>query len=475
MRAPRPSRPAVMPADDLHAPRPSEPCAECGAPLAADQRYCLNCGECRGPRRLGPLAYARAPEATAPHMPAPARLPSPRVTGIATLLVLAFGIAAATAAGPHADSTLASAPARQTIIVVRAPAPAPAPTPAAATPAPKQPAPKPPAHATPQPAPAAPQTPAPAPAPKQPAKPKPKPKPAPAPPPEPTVKHLWIVALTGHTMDEALANPSPMPYLSGTLRPKGLLLPGYKPALPGGVANLIAMISGQRPTAEQRGNCPAYNDVDVKARTGCVFAKDVQTLPGQLTAVGKTWRVYVEDSDAGQPPDTCRHPAPGGPLEPVMARNPLLFFDSIVDTTDCAANTAGMSRLVPDAQDAESAPTFSLVIPNGCHDGADQPCAADAPAGAGAADAWLQQQLAPLLTSKAYADDGMIVVTFDTGPDFTKPLGALLISGAVKAGGTDDGDYRPANLLRTFEDVFALDPLGRAKDVHAVAVTKPSR
>jgi hypothetical protein len=27
-----------------------EPCAECGAPLAADQRYCLNCGQ----RRVGP-------------------------------------------------------------------------------------------------------------------------------------------------------------------------------------------------------------------------------------------------------------------------------------------------------------------------------------------------------------------------------------------------------------------------------------
>src|SRR5262249_56469580 len=71
--------------------------------------------------------------------------------------------------------------------------------------------------------------------------------------PKPTVKHIWVVALTGHTMAEALADPSPMPYLSGTLRPKGLLLSGYKPNLPGGLANLIAMISGQRPTAQQRG------------------------------------------------------------------------------------------------------------------------------------------------------------------------------------------------------------------------------
>ena len=140
-----------------------------------------------------------------------------------------------------------------------------------------------------------------------------------------------------------------------------------------------------------------------------MFAKDVETLPGQLTAAGKTWRAYVEDSDAAQPPDTCRHPAPGGALEPVMARNPYLFFHAIVDSPDCAANTAGTSRLVPDTEDAESAPTLSLVIPNACHDGADQPCADGAPAGPGAADAWLKEQLDPLLASKAYKDDGLVL------------------------------------------------------------------
>jgi hypothetical protein len=158
-----------------------------------------------------------------------------------------------------------------------------------------------------------------------------------------------------------------------------------------------------------------------------------------------------------------------------MARNPLLLFHAIVDTPDCAANTAGTSRLVPDADDAESAPNLSLVIPNACHDGADQPCAPGAPAGPGAADAWLKEQLEPLLASKAYKDGGLVLVTFDTGSDPTKPVGALLVSDAVEAGGTDDGDYRPANLLRTLEDGFALDPLGRAQHVHAVSITKPSR
>jgi hypothetical protein len=54
-----------------------EPCRGCGAPLAADQRYCLNCGQRRGEPRVaygehlgatngtGPRAPERAPEAGA--------------------------------------------------------------------------------------------------------------------------------------------------------------------------------------------------------------------------------------------------------------------------------------------------------------------------------------------------------------------------------------------------------------------------
>ena len=159
-----------------------------------------------------------------------------------------------------------------------------------------------------------------------------------------------------------------------------------------------------------------------------------------------------------------------------MARNPFLFFHAIVDSPDCAANTAGTSRLVPDTEDAESAPTLSLVIPNACHDGADQPCADGAPAGPAAADAWLKEQLEPLLASKAYKDDGLVLLTFDTAPDATKPIGALLISDAVEA-----GRHRRRRLPPGEPPAHARGRLrrstrsARAKDVHAVSITKPSR
>lgn len=43
-----------------------EPCAECGAPLAADQRYCINCGRRRGEPRVAAEAPQAAPAPAAP-------------------------------------------------------------------------------------------------------------------------------------------------------------------------------------------------------------------------------------------------------------------------------------------------------------------------------------------------------------------------------------------------------------------------
>ena len=44
---------------DAGARRAGEPCAECGAPLAADQRYCLNCGKRRGDPRVDYEEYLK--------------------------------------------------------------------------------------------------------------------------------------------------------------------------------------------------------------------------------------------------------------------------------------------------------------------------------------------------------------------------------------------------------------------------------
>lgn len=95
--------------------RAGEPCADCGAPLAADQRYCLSCGRRRGESRVDPLARetAATPPATTyagqPAVAAGPREPSPlaAVLGIAILgamllvgVLIGRGDGASTATAP---------------------------------------------------------------------------------------------------------------------------------------------------------------------------------------------------------------------------------------------------------------------------------------------------------------------------------------------------------------------------------------
>ncbi len=53
-------------------PRPGAPCEQCGSPLAADQRYCLNCGRRRGGPRVDYRERMLGNAAAAGREPAPA-------------------------------------------------------------------------------------------------------------------------------------------------------------------------------------------------------------------------------------------------------------------------------------------------------------------------------------------------------------------------------------------------------------------
>lgn len=89
------------------APRQGEPCEECGAPLAADQRYCLECGQRRGSARVDyrhymsagtpseqpPNQSAATPAAEDPEKPQRDFAPLAAVGGIAVLgLMLLVGV-----------------------------------------------------------------------------------------------------------------------------------------------------------------------------------------------------------------------------------------------------------------------------------------------------------------------------------------------------------------------------------------------
>jgi hypothetical protein len=127
---------------DIHAPTlgaQGEPCAGCGAPLAGDQRYCLECGARRAQARVAfrdILATGGAPPTAPAAIAPPAQDGPPARSGLAFLvglLCLLAALGVGVLIGNSGDDTTAATPPPAQVITVGGAAAAPAATTPAAT------------------------------------------------------------------------------------------------------------------------------------------------------------------------------------------------------------------------------------------------------------------------------------------------------------------------------------------------------
>ncbi len=458
-------------AGDLHRPSLAaapEPCPACGATLAVDQSYCLRCATRRGAHRVDPL-LALPPSALAASAVPPAGAPSPggpgstasggwaapwaggrvqpivpAVTALLAGLLIGVTSSAGTprsAAGPYAvrlppgvpPGAAPPAPALPPLALM-APSVSPvvpvAPAPPAVVPTP-----------TPTPAPTPTSTPAPS-RPAAPVKPAP-PQGEPAGAPDaPSLRHVFLITLSDQAAARTYASDSPAPFLAKTLTKRGVLLPNHHAVTRGGLANTIAMLSGQGPTPETQAGCPTYSDVVTPPGTaspgddgqergaGCVFSPVAGTVADQLRGNDKDWAAYVEGMGAAQPPTAaaCRHPAPGAPDDTTQgrpddpyatARNPVAYFHSLTDDPKaCAARDKDLGTLAADLKaEGTGFPALAYVAPSPLRSGTDTQYDPAQPAGGlPAADAFLKEWIPRIEASKAYADGGLIVITTDQAP-----------------------------------------------------------
>jgi len=323
--------------------------------------------------------------------------------------------------------------------------------------------------------------------------PSPAPEPAPAPEPEtpaPTepelpeagpIKHVFLISLASPGYEAAFGTASQMPYLSGTLRPQGVLLTNYSLLSEAGVANGVATISGEKPTAATQADCPAYEK--------CLYPVETLTLADQLGSARFSWHAYLEGmSDEAGKPANCVYPAPGAPEVAVPGGysprlNPFVYFHSLLDLGDCATNDVPGAELTKDLKTADSTANFSYISPNLCNAGFHGQCPEGTPDGAAAADAYLAKVVPEILASPAYKRDGLLIVSFGAADPVppaepaaappANPLktGALLVSSLAAPGSTDAAHYNPYSLLRSSEELFGLEPLGAAAGakVHSFA------
>ncbi len=551
--------------DESRGPTGRASCAECGAPFAGDQRYCLQCGARRGDlpaavaagivasrarnRTGGAAAGVAATPGGAP-VGAPQSvppgdgagesrfaswMPSRQAAAIAVFAMLGLGVVLGSATSQLTSAAPASPP-----IVLNMPRPA-APAPqeepeeeveeVAEAPAP-EPEPEAEVPVLPVEAPVeeiieAPEEELPAPIPFNPTEAAEEEGPALVEPPVeeglPEVKHAFVIVLGDNGYEELFGKASPAKYLSKELPKKGELIPNYYAVAGSSLANQIALISGQGPTPETAANCPTYADIvpgTISAEgqvegNGCVYPKEVETLPNQLKAAGDSWRAYVEDIDHGAEigqPVACRRPALGGPdTSPAPLpgdayttwRNPFVFFDSIVGKQkECEENDVGLERLAYDLRTAKKTPTLSYIVPNACHAGGEVPCEEGQPTGALAVEGFLRRVVPAIMGSDAYKEGGLIAITSaeapQTGehadpsaccvvpeypnlPPATTPpaaegavkttggggqVGMLLISPFVEPGSVAEESLyaNHFSFLLTLEELFGLERLGYAAE-----------
>ena len=323
----------------------------------------------------------------------------------------------------------------------------------------------------------------------------------------PPVKHVFVIVLENKDYDQSFASDSAAPYLSKDLTKQGQLLTQYYGTSHASLGNYISMISGQAPNLDTQADCAhGFNDIFPGVPSpdgqvigvGCVYPAAVKTVADQLDAAGLSWRGYMEDmGNDPSAPKTCRHPAIGEVDDTQSARatdqyatrhNPFVYFHSIIDDQRrCDRGVVPLDRLRGDLETGASTPSLAFITPDLCSDGHDEPCIDGRPGGLKSSDAFLREWVPRIQASPAYADGGLIVITWDegnvgsgtsgaccnepSGPNTPLPgifgpgggrIGGVILSPFTKPGSVNDQPYNHYALLRSIEDLFGLAHLGYA-------------
>jgi phosphatidylinositol-3-phosphatase len=235
----------------------------------------------------------------------------------------------------------------------------------------------------------------------------------------PQFSKVILVVEENHGFSEVIGN-SGMPYLNSLASKYGLATRYFANTHPS-LGNYFMLTTGQIIS-----NDDGFN--------GTV---DADNMVRQLMAAGKTWKSYAESlpstgfTDAGEFPYKKGH-------------NPFTYFSDVVNSTVQKQNLVALPQFNADVA-ANRLPDFSFVVPNELHNAHDGSLEA--------ADAWLQQNIAPLIASSSFQESGLLIITFDeAGFDDVSHGGGhiatVIVSPKAKAGYRSTTFYQHQSTLR---------------------------
>jgi uncharacterized protein YjdB len=198
--------------------------------------------------------------------------------------------------------------------------------------------------------------------------------------------HVFVV--TEENTDYVDVTSSSMPYLTGLAAQYGLATQYYANTHPS-IGNYFELATGQILTNDD----------------GSSTIENVPNIVRSLLAAGKTWKSYAESI-----PNACYL---GGDTGNYARKHNVfaLLSDVANDPTGQACNIVPFTQFATDLANG-TLPAFSNIVPDLCNDAHD--CSL------GTADSWLQTNIAPLIASPVFQQDGLLIVVFDeSGGDNT--------------------------------------------------------
>src|SRR5437870_3897203 len=230
--------------------------------------------------------------------------------------------------------------------------------------------------------------------------------------------HVFIV--TEENTDYVDVTSSSMPYLTGLAAQYGLATQYYANTHPS-IGNYFELATGQVLTNDD----------------GSSTIENVPNIVRSLVAAGKTWKSYAEDI-----PNACYLGGDTGNYARKHNIFPLLS-DVANDPTGQGCNNVPFTRFATDLANG-TLPAFSNIVPNLCNDAHD--CSLST------ADSWLQTNIAPLIASPVFQQDGLLIIVFDeSGGDNTLGGGRVYwaaISPKSKRGYQSTTTYQHPSTLR---------------------------
>jgi hypothetical protein len=174
-----------------------------------------------------------------------------------------------------------------------------------------------------------------------------------------------------------------------------------------------------------------------------------------LEQKGISWRSYQEDISGTDCPLVDE-----GLYTP--KHNPMIFFDDVTDTNDpastyCIKHVRPFSELATELQHNTVA-QYNFITPNLCHEmHGNWRCGLSNRIQNG--DDWLANNIPNILNSQAYANGGVLFITWDEGKSGDGPIGMMVLSPNAKGSGYSNSIYYThSSLLRTIQEIFGATP-----------------